>query len=427
MTFLEECRASRAAAGAGADEAQVRVVREWLSSRPEALFDELREHAPTLVLGHLALVTRLADVHDVLDRNDVFSVKPYGAAMMRINRGPNFLLGMDEGPEYRQDLARLGRALGRDDHERIAAIVASRTAEALAPALALGHLDLTDGFGRLVPAGFVADYFGVRGADPDELMTWSRDIFTDGFANVLGIPLLSRRAMKASDAFRAHLDAVVADARVAHARGSGGGDVLARLITMATDDPGLTDVRIRDMLLWCVAGMIDNVNTAVCSAVDYLLGHPEPLQGATAAARSHDDDLLQAYVLEALRFRTPTPVVTRQATQPYTLSAGTRHETTIPAGTLTFAGIGAAMMDASAIDAPQEFRLNRPAEQYLHFGAGLHRCLGTHIAMAHVTAMLASVLTLPGVHRGRGITGRLRLVGAFPRTFVVDFNPVSRS
>jgi cytochrome P450 len=426
MTFLDECRATRAAVGGDADDAQVRVLREWLSSRPDALFDDLREHAPTLVLGRLALVTRLADVHDVLGRNDVFSVTPYGAAMMRINRGPNFLLGMDDGPEYRQDLSRLGRAFRRDDAERVRSIVAARTADALAPALAQGHLDLTDGFGRLVPALVVADYFGVPGPGPDALMTWARDIFTDGFANVLGIPLLSRRAMKASDAFRTHLDGVITAAKAAHASGSGRDDVLGRLISMQTEgDAGLSDVRIRDMLLWSVAGMIDNVNTAVCSATDHLLGHPDALHGATAAAMAHDDEQLQAYVLEALRFRTPTPVVTRLTTQAYTLSAGTRHETTIPAGTLTFAGLGAAMMDGSAIDAPSEFRLHRPAEHYLHFGTGLHRCLGVHIAMAQVTTMLARVLTLPGVRRGRGATGRLRVVGAFPKTFIVDFDPAA--
>lgn len=299
MTFLDECRASRAAAGADGDEAQVRVLREWLSSRPEALFDQLREHAPTLVLGRLALVTRLADVHDVLDRSDVFSVKPYGAAMMRINRGPNFLLGMDDGPEYQQELSRIGRALGRDDLDRIHTVVAARTAEALAPVLGQGHLDLTDGFGRLVPARVADDYFGVAGAGPDALMTWARDIFTDGFANVLGIPLLSRRAMKASDAFRAHLDGVIAAAKTAHASGTTRDDVLGRFVAMqAAGEPGLSDVRIRDSLLWCVAGMIDNVNTAVCSATDYLLGHPEQQRGATEAARAHDVQRLQAYVLE---------------------------------------------------------------------------------------------------------------------------------
>lgn len=422
MMFLDECRASRAAA-ADPDQSDVRVLREWLTSRPEALFEELREHAPTLVLGRIALVTRYADVVDVLSRHDVFSVKPYGTAMIRINRGPSFLLGMDDGPEYQQDLERLTRVFRREDAEWIEQIITARTSEALAPAVAAGHLDLTDGFGRLVPSRFVADYLGITSPGPDALMAWARDIFTDGFANVLAIPLLSRRALKAGDAFRAQLDGLIAQARRADAATATGDTVMRRLVALQQGgDTSLSDVHIRDMLLWCVAGMIDNVNTAVCSVVDYLLGHADVREGATEASRARDTPQLQAYVLEALRFRTPTPVVTRLSTRPYVLSAGTPHQRTIPAGTLTFAGLGAAMKDP-VIEAPGEFRLGRLPEHYLHFGVGLHRCLGRHIAMAHVTEMVARLLLLPGLRRARGASGRLRIVGAFPRAFNVEFEP----
>ena len=423
MMFLDECRASRVARGADSGESQVNVLREWMLSRPEALFEELREHAPTLVLGRIALVTRFSDVADVLGRNDVFSVKPYGDAIMRINHGPNFLLGMDDGPEYRQQLAVLRQAFRRDDAGRIHHSVASCTAQALAPALAEGRLDVPDDFGRLVPALFVADYFGVPGPDPATLMHWARDIFTDGFTNVLGVPLLSRRGMKAGDAFRAHLDDRLARRKSDKAHGAvGQDDVIGRLVSLqAAGEAGLSDARIRDNLLWCVAGMIDNVDTAVCRVMDCLLGRPAVMPGAVAAAASRDTDLLRRYVLEALRFRTATPVVTRLCLRPHTFSKGTRHEKTIPAGTLTFAGVGAAMMDGTAIEAPEEFRLDRPAGHYLHFGSGLHECLGAHIAIAHLTHMVGSLLTLAGLRRARGVTGRLRMAGPFPKTFVLEF------
>ena len=419
MTFLDECRASRAAGGADPDESQTRVLREWLTSRPEALFDELREHAPTLVLGRMALVTRHADVMDVLGRSDIFSVKPYGTAMMRINRGPNFLLGMDDGPEYRDDVARLGRIFRHDDRQRIEEFAQIRTMDALARARSEGHLDLTDDFGRLVPSLFIGDYFGISASSPETLMTWARDIFTDGFANVLGIPLLSRRAMRASDAFRAHLDALIMRAR-SSAADDDDDNVLARLLAMQPSDAALTDSRVRDTLLWCAAGMVDNVNTAVCCAIDYLLGQPSALAGAVEAAQAGDVAQLNAHVLEALRFRTPTPVVTRLAMHAHTMSAGTRNETTIAAGTLVFAGLGAAMMDASVVESPREFRLGRPADHYLHFGAGLHRCAGRQIAMVLVTTMVGRVVMLPGLRRARGVTGRLRILGAFPRAFVIE-------
>lgn len=423
MTFLEDYDASMRPTGTTRVDAAVTVVRDWLTSRPEAMFEELREHAPTLVIGHMAFVTRFADVLDVLGRSDVFSVRPYGEAIMRLNRGPNFLLGMDDGPEYQQQLSLLRRVVHGEDAVRIRDLVTARTSEALAPALARGRLDLADGFGRLVPARFVGDYFGVPGPDAPTLMAWARTIFTDGFANGLRLPLLSRRAMRSSEAFRAYLDDLIA-ARAARRADAAAprDDVLGRLLALeASGEPGLSRASIRDILLWCVAGMIDNVNTAVCHVMDYLLDHAEVMAGAADMVRAGDTGLLRRYAMEALRFRTPTPVVSRLTLREHTLSRDTPHETTIPAGTLTFAGLGVAMMDDAVVEAPRTFRLDRPSAHYLHFGAGLHQCLGIHVAAAHLTEMVGRLLTLPGLKRARGPAGRLRRLGPFPKGLVVEF------
>ena len=418
MSFLDEYHASRAAPAPG--EARLRVVREWSSLRPHAMFDDLRQHAPAMQLGGLAFITRYRDVMDVLRRNDVFSVAPYGDAMMRINRGPNFLLGMDDGAAYRQQLHALSRAFRREDVERVRSTVAARTSEVLGAAMTAGRLDMVDGFGRLVPARFIADYFGVRGPDEGTLAHWARTIFTDAFVNVLGEPLLSRRAMRASKAFRTHLDLLIARTRAERAAGTTRDDALGRLLAgQEAGDRDLTDARIRDNLLWCVAGMIDNVSAAVCRAIDLLLSRPAILDAAGAAARAGDAERVQAYVCEALRFSTPTPMAVRRSVRPHIVSRGTPHVTTLAAGTLVFAGLGAAMMDASVVDEPSSFRIDRPPQHYLHFGAGLHTCLGTHIAMAHVTEMVGSLLRLPGLRRARGIAGRLRCIGPFPDRFVV--------
>lgn len=423
MSFLDEIRATPRAASTGRDDdAQAAVVQDWLTSRPDAMFEDLREHEPTFITGRMAFVTRFADVVEVLERNDVFSVKPYGEAMMRLNRGPNFLLGMDDGPDYRRELSIMQRAFHRDDIGRIERIVSARTAELLRPALAEGRLDLTDGFGRLVPALFVGDYFGVTGPDPATLMKWARAIFTDAFVNVLRLPFLSRGAMEASDGFRAWLDG-----RIAAAKAGGDAaadDVLHRMIALqAAAEPELSDARIRDNLLWTVAGMIDNVNTGVSSAMNFFLDHEEVFGGAVQAATAHDAALVRKHVLEALRFRTPTPIVNRLSVREHTLSRGTGHEKTIPAGSRVFVAMGSAMMDKTVLDRPREFHLDRPAAQYLHFGAGVHQCLGRHIAEAHLTHIVGRLLALPGLRRAKGPSGHLSYAGPFPKKFVVEFEP----
>jgi cytochrome P450 len=231
--------------------------------------------------------------------------------------------------------------------------------------------------------------------------------------------------MKASAAFRAHLDGLIAGVKADRGRGAAaGGTVIGRLLALQeSTEPALSDERIRDIVLWTVAGMIDNINTALSSTMDFLLEHADEMKGAAGAAAAGDTALVRQYVREALRFRTPTPVVTRLSTREHTLSTGTGHEKTIAAGTLVFAGMGAAMKDATVLDSPRTFRLDRPPHHYLHFGAGVHQCLGAHIAEAHLTEMVSRVLNLPGLRRAKGLAGRLRYAGPFPKKFVVEFEP----
>ncbi len=105
------------------------------------------------------------------------------------------------------------------------------------------------------------------------------------------------------------------------------------------------------------------------------------------------------------------------------MARGGRQERTIPADTTVFVGLGTAMMDASVIDSPSAFRLDRPDEHYLHFGAGVHQCLGRHMAVALVTEMAAALLRMPHLRRADGFDGRLRSVGPFPTTFILDLRP----
>lgn len=106
------------------------------------------------------------------------------------------------------------------------------------------------------------------------------------------------------------------------------------------------------------------------------------------------------------------------------------------------------MMDESVVEAPKTFRLDRPSQHDVHFGAALHQCLGIHIAEAHMTEMVGHLLTLPGLKRtlgrlaGCGGSGRSRrgwssssspdwssdCIGEGPYTYWVSGNPrVNRS
>ncbi len=443
MTFLEAFRAGDRGRAAEPDAGQSALIADWLTARPAALFDELLAVQPTWQAGRLAFVTRYADVVGILGRPDAFSVSPYRDAITAINRGPNFLLGMDDGPEYRAELALLRHVFRPEDGRAVADLALARATSLVEAAASRdGRLELTDGYALPVASAIAAEYLGASVGEPSELAEWARAIFTDAFVNVLRLPLLTRRAMRASETLRARLDELLARERVAASAartsrdltpdaatrdltpGVAPGVVLRRLLDRQTHgEPAVTDARVRDILLWCTAGMIDNINTATCSAIDRLLGLPAVLPPAVEAARAGDAPTLWRYVREALRVRTPTPMVARRCIAPVTVSAGLSCELTIEPGALVLAGLGTAMKDPSVVEDPAAFRVDRPDSHYLHFGVGLHACLGSQLAEAIVTALVAAVLRMPGLRRESGLIGRYRAAGPFPKRLVVRVGP----
>jgi cytochrome P450 len=113
----------------------------------------------------------------------------------------------------------------------------------------------------------------------------------------------------------------------------------------------------------------------------------------------------------------------RLSLQEHTLAKGTPHARTIPAHAVVFAANGSAMMDETVVDNPTEFRLNRPAHHYLHFGWGIHQCLGKYISEVQVTEIITGLLTLNGIRRAPGEAGKLTYTGPFPKSFTAEFLP----
>ncbi|TML18461.1 MAG: cytochrome P450, partial [Actinobacteria bacterium] len=82
-------------------------------------------------------------------------------------------------------------------------------------------------------------------------------------------------------------------------------------------------------------------------------------------------------VEELLRWESPVPSgVPRLAKCPVHLPSGAR----VDEGTMVMPSYGAANMDPSVYDDPLEVRFDRENNPHIAFGAGVHRCLGSHLA-----------------------------------------------
>jgi cytochrome P450 len=108
-------------------------------------------------------------------------------------------------------------------------------------------------------------------------------------------------------------------------------------------------------------------------------------------------------------------MVVRVAKEDYRLAAGEQHETLIRKGTTVFALTWSAMFDPRVLDAPEEFRSDRPDYHYLHFATGLHACFGRYISWIQIPQILKPLLKLKSLRP----TGAPEFDGTFPETFRV--------
>ena len=385
------------------------------------LFTLLRRVAPILVVGKRAVVTRHADVIEVLTRDTDFTIAEVNEKRINAIDGP-FILGMDRSPQYDREEAALRRAVRRADLERIRNFVAHSAAELAGAARPKGRIDVVGGFARVVAMRLVGSYFGIPAPDEPTMMRWMRDVFHDIFANPAADPLVHRDATRASAELRQHMDGVIAQRKAQRGAPEQPDDVLGRLLALQDEaHTWLDDNGVRRNLGGLIVGAVDTTSKFVTLAIDELLRRPDALAGARRAALAGDVEAVRRYAYEAVRFNPHHPVQARHCGRETELAAGTTRARRIPAGTSVFVGTLSAMFDPAAFPRPKEFHADREAE-YLHFGYGLHHCFGLAINGVQIPELVAALLRLPNLRRAAGRAGRVAWDGPFPERLILAFD-----
>ena len=366
-----------------------------------------------------ALVTRYADVKDVLARNGDFEVV-YAPRMEMITGGENFFLGMQDTARYTRDVANMRLAARREDAGTLIAPLVAREAAALV-AGANGRIDVPSGLALPVAARMVAQYFGTPGPGEAAMIDIATTLFWYLFIDLAADPALGARAEQAAAQLRATIDSSIAARKAAP---DGRDDVIARCLALQTSGtPGMDDLAIRNNLVGLVIGAIPTTSMACSQALDQLLDRPEALAGAQKAARAGDDRLLAAHVFEAMRFAPNNPVIYRRATRDTVIAAHTLRQRNIPQGTMVMAANLSAMFDPLVLDSPNAFRTDRPWNHYILWGDAQHTCFGAHINAVTIPGILKPLLQKQGLRRADGAAGQIDRGGTpFPVHFTVLFD-----
>jgi cytochrome P450 len=356
-----------------------------------------REFRPVLRIGNNVFVTSAAAVREVLSREQDFLSGVLYAPKMKL--GP-FVLGMDKSERYLAERAALVRALDVKA-ERFSRIVAEE-ARTAAQALRGGGTDLVARFIEPVMVRAASRFYGVptagarsRYVDADEgdatFALWLRKL-----GAVIGTSSpapfgLEALALGIADEVLPYLRRAVAQHRD-QTLGRDEPTVIGSLL--ADRDSPLDD----EGIVRSVGGML-TAGATICKAFAHalhaLLERPSELRAAAVASRQRDTDRVRAYHWEALRFQPVFPLLVRYCARATEIGAHGPHASRVPAGATVIIAPVSAMFDPSVSERPETFRVGRPAQSYLHFGEGQHRCIGEWLAGAALPAMFSALCELP--------------------------------
>jgi cytochrome P450 len=404
-----------------ADSDKIQLVRGWIDSDSLPFFDELRRDRPIFGSTLATLVARFPDVIEVLSHPTVFAVKLYVPKMH------DFMLATDDEAAHLRDKSVMATMLNMGDAPKIREMVGRFADDALTASN--GRIELISEYTRKVPIQLVGEYFGFSNPDLQTMMRWSRIAQYDNFHNY---PFTSygesaeihNQADAAKAEMKDYISRLVPQKLQQLKENSQLDDIIARMLkTPFPPSVGFGADRWGVNIFGLLVGAVETTSQAVAQAVDELLKRPSYLEQARQAALKGDDELLAGYVWEAMRFHPIFPYLFRIALEDYTLAKGTDRETTVPAGTVVLALTWSAMFDADEFPRPYEFQPRRPYYAGLHFGYGMHRCLGEHVGMEMACMLVKKLLLRPNLRRAAGDDGQIDYKdGPFPEQWVLQFD-----
>lgn len=399
-----------------------------LTSNQGPFFYKLQKRFPVINLGivKLSVVSRHDLVVNLLERDEDFTIKEINARKMANQKG-TFFLGMDRSnPQFDRERNYVRKSAHKDDLERIRTYIRQHSETLLNQQQQYGKLDVVQHFNYPVLLGILSDYFGVPAPVNAQMKRWQRTMFYDLFLNFTNNEEKHLAAVNSGKERTAWVRQLISERKQLLQEGKPIGDNLLNRLIKLQQEPEyhwVDDDCIRRNIGGLLTGIQETTSKAVIFALQELFKRPQALQGAIAAAKTHDIDAMRGYVYEALRFNPVQPGVLRYSeTKQYLQGSGNKRYT-IKAKHKIMALTSGAMFDPVTFTNPKEFNPHREA-RYMNWGFALHECYGKYINSVTIPELVAAILRLDNVQPAKGSLGRgagLQM-GPFPNNYVVTFS-----
>ena len=390
------------------------LSRRFMLEESQPFFDEMRETRPILELPELTMVFRYADCGLILRRHDDFGVDLY-----RPKQG-DYFMAQDDTADHWRDKSIMKSILDFEQIPNIRTFVAETAARILASAK--GSIDLPKSLTRAVPAAVVQNFFGMDSGDPDKLIEWSywnqQDAFHNQPFDAVAVPdpdHIVKMRERSNIMLALYMGRLVL-ARAAKIKiGLGGDDSISRLLRLSFSDGVKFPLK---KVLFNAGGLlisaVETTSHTVNNAIAELLGRPQDLAKAKAAADTGKPEDLDGFTLEALRFRPAFPYFFRTCHRITELGGGTQFARTVGPGTTVLAVTHSAMFDPASFSDPKTFDPGRSHGDNFTFGFGMHECLGRAIAKPMISEIVRQIVRLPGLTAAGPVVMRGGVPESFP-------------
>jgi cytochrome P450 len=294
---------------------------------------------------------------------------------------PPFFIALDP-PEHDRIRRLLMRHFGPPhDPDRIVSM-ASDMAEIVSSLIdnlaGRNEADLVDDVAYPFPVTVICKLLGVPREDQPRFRAWADGVIAAIDPTTGDFPTRQRRR----DEVQAELGAYFGELADAD-RDRAGTDMLSELVTEDGPEGRLSrEELMTNMALLLIAGHETTVNL-IANGMLTLLRYPEVLQRLR-----RKPELSARIVEELLRYEPPVHLLTSRTALEDIDVAGT----TIPAGAPIVLVLAAGSRDPDQVSHPDVFDPDRPENEHLGFGGGVHYCFGAPLARAEAQIVLPELV-----------------------------------
>jgi cytochrome P450 len=331
-----------------------------LKEDPYPTYEGLRSACPVARSdrhGGYWVLARYQDVYDALRDPITFSSFPNGVpTSSRSDRRIPLEIDPPEHGKYRQLLAPYFSPRAADEQEDAVRKVA---VELISKFERRGRCELVEDFARPLPTLVFTGMMGLPMDHAGLFYDWEERIIRPPHENAAEV-----RATAVQEMYD-YIDEMLIQRRSEPARD----DLIGVLLASELDGRPLTDTELRELCWLLIEAGLDTVQAAISNSIITLCARPD-LQDRLR----RDPAVIPTAIEEFLRYESHVSMgrtLTRD-----TEFAGAK----MRAGDRVLVVPGAADRDPAQFDEPDAIGFDREDKRHLAFGAGPHRCLGSHLA-----------------------------------------------